>query len=244
MTAVLAPPGRHGEAVGLYGLAIAVPNLLVVPGAVALAQNVAFWPVVVLATCPVLAVPLALAIGVGHRPPVAHEKAGHRRAARAAVLPSVVLLTITLAGGGVTTFLPIERPNGYLATLALLLFALTAALGRWRVGRFADRTGTRLLLPGTVLLGVVGLAALAAGLWHGVDVLLLGGAAVFGTAYGAVQNLTLVVAFARARGRGVSTVSAVGMRRSTQVPGLGPSWSAPWLPRAWVCRWRWVRVPA
>ena len=209
LTAVLAPAGRHGEAVGLYGLAIAAPNLLVVPGAVALAQNVAFWPVVVLATCPVLAVPLALAVCADHQPQVAHDKAGHRRAALTAVLPSVVLLTITLAGGGVTTYLPIERPNGYLATLVLLVFGLAAALARWRVGRFADRAETRLLLPGAVLVGVVGLAALAAGLRAGVDVLLLGGAAVFGTSYGAVQNLTLVVAFARARGNGVSTVSAV-----------------------------------
>jgi hypothetical protein len=37
----------------------------------------------------------------------------------------------------------------------------------------------------------------------------LAGAAVFGTAYGAVQNLTPVVAFAPARGHGASTVSAV-----------------------------------
>ncbi len=221
LTAVLAPPGRQGEAVGLYGLAVAAPNLLVVPGTVALAQNVAFWPVVVLASCPVLAVPLALAIGAGHQSRVAHEKAGRRRAALTAVLPSVVLLTITLAGGGVTTYLPIERPNGYVATLVLLLFGLTGALGRWRVGRFADRVGTRLLLPGAVLLGVVGLAALAAGLRHGVDVLLLAGAAVFGTAYGAVQNLTLVVAFARARGHGASTVSAVWNAAFDTGTGIG-----------------------
>jgi predicted MFS family arabinose efflux permease len=221
LTAVLAPPARHGEAVGVYGLAVAAPNLLVVPGAVALAQNVAFWPVVVLATCPVLAVPLALSLGADHQPPVAHNKAGHRFAARTAVLPSAVLLTITLAGGGVTTYLPIERPNGYLATLVLLLFALTAALGRWRVGRLADRTGTRLLLPGMVVLGAVGLAALAAGLGHGVDVLLLAGAAVFGIAYGAVQNLTLVVAFARARGHDGSTVSAVWNAAFDTGTGIG-----------------------
>jgi len=221
LTAVLAPPSRHGEAVGLYGLAVALPNLLVVPGAVALAQNVAFWPVVVLATFPVLAVPLALGIGTDHPPAVEHDKAVHRRAARTAVLPSVVLLTITLAGGGVTTYLPIERPTGYLATLALLLFGLTAAWGRWRVGRLADRTGTRLLLPGSVLLGIAGLAALAAGLWRGPDVLLLAGTAVFGTAYGAVQNLTLVVAFARARGHGVSTVSAVWNAAFDMGTGIG-----------------------
>jgi predicted MFS family arabinose efflux permease len=221
LTAVLAPPARHGEAVGLYGLAVAAPNLLVVPGAVALAQNVAFWPVVVLATCPVLAVPLALVIGAGRRPRVAHDEAGGRRVALSAVLPSVILLVITLAGGGVTTYLPIERPDGYLATLVLLLFGLTAAWGRWRVGRFADRAGTRLLLPGTVLLGVVGLVALAAGLWRGADVLLLAGAAVFGTAYGAVQNLTLVVAFARARGHGASTVSAVWNAAFDTGTGIG-----------------------
>lgn len=221
LTAVLAPPARHGEAVGLYGLAVAAPNLLVVPGAVALAQNVAFWPVVVLATCPVLAVPFALMIGVDHQPPVAHEQAGRRGAVRSAMLPSVVLLTITLAGGGVTTYLPIERPNGYLATLVLLLFAFTAALGRWRVGRVADRAGTRLLLPGTVALGVVGMAALAFGLGRGVDVLLLAGAAVFGIAYGAVQNLTLVVAFARARGHGASTVSAVWNAAFDTGTGIG-----------------------
>jgi predicted MFS family arabinose efflux permease len=221
LTAVLAPPARHGEAVGLYGLAVAVPNLLVVPGAVALAQNVAFWPVVVLATCPVLAVPLALSVGTRHQPAPVHDTAVRRRAARTAVLPSLVLLAITLAGGGVTTYLPIERPDGYLATLALVLFGWTAALGRWRVGRLADRTGTRLLLPGSVALGIVGLVGVAAGLWHGSAVLLLAGAAVFGTSYGGVQNLTLVAAFARAGGQGVSTVSAVWNAAFDTGTGIG-----------------------
>jgi predicted MFS family arabinose efflux permease len=221
LTALLAPPGRQGEAVGVYGLAIAAPNLLVVPGAVALAQNVAFWPVVVLATCPVLAVPWALALGSDHRPRAAPGKGSGRVAARAAVLPSVVLLTITLAGGGVMTYLPIERPDGYMATLVLLVFAVAAALGRWRVGRAADRAGTRLLLPGTVVLGVVGLAALVAGLWRREDVLLVAGAAAFGAAYGAVQNLTLVVAFARARGHGTSAVSAVWNAAFDAGTGIG-----------------------
>jgi predicted MFS family arabinose efflux permease len=65
------------------------------------------------------------------------------------------------------------------------------------------------LLPGTLAIGVVGLVVLAGGLWRGLDVLLLAGAALFGAAYGAVQNLTLVAAFARAGGQGTSAVSAV-----------------------------------
>jgi predicted MFS family arabinose efflux permease len=219
LTAVLAPAERHGESVGLYGLAVAVPNLLVVPGAVALAQNVGFVPVAVLATVPVLAAPLALAIGGDHRPP--EHDAGHWMAAGVAVLPSLVLLAVTLAGGGVVTYLPIERPDGYLATLALLLFGLTGALGRWWVGVLADRAGTRLLLPGAFVVGVAGLGVVAAGLGTGSGALLLAGAAVFGIAYGAVQNLTLVVAFARARGRGTSTVSAVWNAAFDAGTGIG-----------------------
>src|SRR6185312_6021811 len=36
LTVRVVPEGRRGEAVGLYGLAIAVPNLVAVPGGVAL----------------------------------------------------------------------------------------------------------------------------------------------------------------------------------------------------------------
>jgi predicted MFS family arabinose efflux permease len=210
LTRVLAPAGRHGEAAGLYGLAIAVPNLAVVPGAVALAQNVGFWPVAVLATLPVLAVPLALA-SQGRRPAAGSTPAvvGHRSAVRAALVPSVVLLVVTLAGGGLVTYLPIERPSGLLATVALLLFGVTGALGRWRAGVVADRVGTRVLLPASVVAAGLGLAGVAAGLVCGSDVLLLAASAVCGAGYGAVQNLTLVIAFARVGPDETPTASAV-----------------------------------
>src|SRR5699024_2115069 len=38
-TARIAPPGRRGETIGLYGLAIAVPNLVALPVGVALTLN-------------------------------------------------------------------------------------------------------------------------------------------------------------------------------------------------------------
>lgn len=210
LTRSLAPPGRHGEAAGLYGLAIAVPNLVVIPGAVALAQNVGFWPVAVLATLPVLAVPLALASG-GRRPAPGSRPAvvGHRGAVLAALTPSAVLLVVTLAGGGLVTFLPIERPSGLLATTALLLFGVTGALGRWRAGVLADRIGTSVLLPASVVATAVGLAGVAAGLVTGSDELLLAGSALCGAGYGAVQNLTLVIAFARVGPAETPTASAV-----------------------------------
>lgn len=64
--------------------------------------------------------------------------------------PAMVLLVVTLAGGGLITYLPIQRPSGVFATVVLLLFGASAALARWRVGAIADRVGTSVLLPVSV----------------------------------------------------------------------------------------------
>ena len=126
----------------------------------------------------------------------------------AALAPSVVLFVVTLAGGGLVTFLPIERPDGALATAALLLFGLTGAVTRWRAGLLADRFGSRRLMPLALCLGAVGLVVVAAGLVAG-DAWVLVGAAVFGAGFGAVQNLTLLAAFARAGEGGATSASAM-----------------------------------
>jgi predicted MFS family arabinose efflux permease len=106
------------------------------------------------------------------------------------------------------TFLPIERPDGVLATVALLLFGASAAVFRWRAGLMADRLGSRLLLPLSMVAAAVGLVACAAGLVAG-DGWILAGAAVFGAGFGAAQNLTLLAAFARAGDRGTTAASAM-----------------------------------
>lgn len=210
LTRELAPPGRHGETVGLYGLTVAVPSLVVVPAAVLLAQNVGFWPVAALATLPVLGVPLAARSG-GPRPalPPGSGVPGRRGAALSALPPSVVLLVVTLAAGGLVTYLPIERPQGLAATVALLVFGVLTALSRWRVGVLADRMGTGVLLPASVLLTAGGLAGVGGALATGADAGLLAAAGVCGVGYGAVQNLTLVVAFARVGPGGTASASAV-----------------------------------
>jgi predicted MFS family arabinose efflux permease len=209
LAAQVAPVDRRGESIGIYGLAIAVPNLVGVPAGVALVLDGHVAVMAWLAASPLLAVPLVpvLARAVSGRSPEAASGSG-RAAALAALLPSLVLLCVTLAGGGLVTFLPIERPEGSTATVALLLFGVTGALGRWRAGLLADRLGRRGLLTGSVLVSAVGMMLLAIGLLTAEPVLMLG-AALFGVGYGAVQNLTLLTAFARAGEGGTTSASAM-----------------------------------
>jgi predicted MFS family arabinose efflux permease len=211
LAARVAPRERRGESIGLYGLAIAIPNLIAVPVGVALVLDGHVAWLSWLAASPVLGallVPLLLR-SVAPQPDPGPAGAG-RAAVLAALAPSVVLFVVTLAGGGLVTFLPIERPDGVLATAALLLFGSTGAVTRWRAGTLADRLGTRLLLPLALVVAAVGMVVTAVGLTEGgAGGWVLAGAAIFGAGFGAVQNLTLVSAFARAGEGGTTTASAM-----------------------------------
>jgi len=209
LAARVAPPERRGESVGLYGLAIAIPNLVAVPAGVALVLDGHVGWLAWLAASPVLGAFLVPLLVRSVAPEPGSGPAGTRRAAvRAALLPSAVLFLVTMAGGGLVTFLPIERPDGVLATVALLLFGVTGAVTRWRSGTLSDRLGTGLLLPLALVVAAVGLVLTAVGLGGGTG-WVLAGAAVFGAGYGAAQNLTLVAAFARAGNAGTTTASAM-----------------------------------
>ncbi|MGK5115728.1 MULTISPECIES: MFS transporter [unclassified Geodermatophilus] len=207
LAAQVAPVERRGEAIGLYGLAIALPNLVAVPAGVALVLDGHVAWLAWLAAAPLLALPLVPGLV---RAVSMESTAGRssRAAALAALTPSIVLLAVTLAGGGLVTFLPIERPDGVLATVALLLFGVTGALTRWQAGLLADRLGPRLLMPLALLVAAAGLAVVGLGLVTG-DAWVLVGSAVFGAGFGAVQNLTLVTAFARAGEGGATAASAM-----------------------------------
>ena len=229
LVALLAPRGAHGSTAGLYGLSIALPTLLAVPGAVLVAQRLSFVWVFVLAAAPLLGVPAAFAFGsLGRRGgkggPEGTDRSWRPSAARAALAPALVLVVVTLAGGGLFTFVPIgldDAPG--LAPLALLVLGAAAALGRWGVGGAADRHGPAALLPAAVLVTAVGAVAMAVGLGlvscveappacggrTPAAVLLVVGALAAGAGYGAVQNLTLVSAFADAGPDGSATASTV-----------------------------------
>lgn len=211
----LAPPGRRGEAIGIYGLAIAIPNLAFVPAGVALTSAGHFAWVAIVSAAPVLALPLLPALIRSLRPEVTEHPsdttspAGSRATVRALIGVTAVLMVMTLSGGGVLTFLPVARPDGVLATAGLLVFGATGALGRWRAGVLSDRFGYRALLPVTLLAGTAGLALIAVGLSSSSPTLVLGGAGLLGLGYGGVQNVTLLIAFALAGPANATTASAV-----------------------------------
>lgn len=205
----LVEPARRGEAIGLYGLAVAVPNLLVLPVGPWLAEHVGFWLTFLVGAAPLLGIVSARRLA---RVVMAGEAADARTArprpdrddepvwtARLRLLrPTLVLLSVTLAGGALITFMPQMVSAGWLTAVALFVMGLMAALARWRAGIVADRVGTHRFLWPLLLLAAAGTALIA---WSVADPgstrawALLIGVAVVGLGYGALQNLTLVVAF-------------------------------------------------
>jgi predicted MFS family arabinose efflux permease len=206
--AALVGPARRGEAIGVYGLAVALPNLLLLPAGPWIAERAGFWVVFAISALPVVGIPAALRLAadlrdtspahVRHDPPSPVDdpaSAAYHHLLR----PAVLLTSVTLAGGATLTFVPQMTSRGGLGAAGLLVMGLVTALGRWRAGPLADRYGPQRFLWPLLLLAAAGTALIA---WSVVDVhrtkvgLFLAGAAVLGVGYGALQNLTLVVAFA------------------------------------------------
>ncbi|HVH24117.1 MAG TPA: MFS transporter [Pseudonocardia sp.] len=218
MVAVLVPPDRLGAAIGLYGLGVALPMLVWLPLSVPLADGVGFWAVFALGALPLAGIPavgsLGRAVAGRHRSAAVPADAPSSTAGEAVENPDgvdrsalthllrrvgpsmVILLSVTLVGGAIMTFLPQLVGSSRLAAGSLFLLSLGAAVSRWLAGTLADRTGPRPYLVPLLLLTSAGMAALAWWVHASPPAwLLLVIVAVIGFGYGALQNLTLVVAF-------------------------------------------------
>ena len=150
VVARLVPAGQRGAAIGVYGLAVAVPNLVLLPGSVPVVDRWGFEPVFWAAALPVLGVPSCAAAGSGparRRPcPAGRRRTNgspvRLRALSGIVPPTLVLFSVTMAGGAVLTFAP-QLTDSSTAALVLLIMGITAALSRWLIGAVADRRGAR-----------------------------------------------------------------------------------------------------
>jgi MFS family permease len=198
LVAELVPPGRRGEALGVYGIAVGMPAVLGLPLGVYLSGRVGFGPVFALAAVVALA-GLAAAPGLPGRPTVrgAHSRVLRGIGSSGLVRLAVVFGAVTLAAGVVLTFLPVAVPAEQTRLVAAALFvqAVLAPAARWAAGRYGDRRGYRGLLIPSVVLTAMGVAALAS---YRSPVAVLAGMVAFGIGYGAAQSITLAMMFARA----------------------------------------------
>ncbi len=212
LIAELAPPAEHGRASARYGIAVGVPQLLLLPAGVLMAQQVGFGPLFMLAgALPVAGAAVVLGIRVPRHEMTANPGAAQDwRAVRTSLGPWLAMLTCSIAQGGVITFLPLAHPrSGVLVPVALLATSAGALLGRLLAGELADRYGLagRLLVVGMVLAAGGMTAEVLAVQSSGAGLAIIG-AGLIGAGFGIVQNDALVVMFAAAGAPGYGAASA------------------------------------
>lgn len=212
--AELVEPARRGRAIGAFGLGIAAPQVLLLPAAPWLAEHLGPALVFAVATIPIVGILFAVPLGrrldaLPPHPEPEHAHTGLRRYL-GLLPPMLLLLGVTLAGGALITFVPQFEIPALAATIGLLLLTGLAALSRWGVGHIADRVGAARILWPFVIITAAGMTLIA---WSvaGAErtAALLVGMALVGIAYGALQNLTLGVAFEAVPRRDQVVASAV-----------------------------------
>jgi predicted MFS family arabinose efflux permease len=211
LVADLVPPGRRGEGLGLLGVVIGVPGVLLLPFGVFLVGHTGYPPVFAAAAGAALAGLVALPglPGAVARPRVP-APVGMWSGLRSPALlrPAAGFAVTAVAAGVVVTFVPLAVPAGAgsLAAGALLVQAAAATVARWWAGRYGDRHGpARLVIP-ALLTAAAGVLALGL---VGNPVAVLAGMLLFGAGFGAGQNASLVLMFDRVDRSGYGVVSAL-----------------------------------
>ena len=212
LVAELVPRAQHGRAAGRYGLAVGLPQLVLLAAGVAVVERFGFTAVFIAAgVAPVLGALLVPAIRGPLRPVRTAAGPAPRPPVRSVFVPVLAMLTCSVAQGGLITFLPLAVPGTVLLVPgALLATAAGALLGRLVAGELVDRRGWggRLLVPG-MLLTAAGMLAEVLALYAGAGALVVIGAAAVGFGFGVVQNDSLTVLFAGFGTAGYGAASAI-----------------------------------
>ncbi|WP_402464918.1 MFS transporter [Isoptericola aurantiacus] len=224
LVAELVPPERQGRGLGAYGVAIGLPQVVLLPAGVWAVEHVGFAAVfTVTGAAGVLGAAVVLAIresgrtsrSAGMVAPDADDDAtpGEARPVRYRTLAGsgVLLLVASCAFGGATSFVPLAF-SASTASLVLLTISVAGTVGRWWAGVRADSEGVGGLLPfgiAACAVGTLGIAA-GAGLLGGALAVVTAAVAglVYGLGFGALQNDTLVLMFRQAGPGGHGTASA------------------------------------
>jgi predicted MFS family arabinose efflux permease len=223
LVAELVPQAQHGRAAGRYGLAVGLPQLVLLATGIVVVDRLGFAAVFVAAgVLPLLGAVLVPGIRVTAAPTPA-EPASPGAVGRSALPPVLAIVTCSIAQGGLITFLPLAVPDAALL-VALALFATSAGgmAGRLAAGELVDRRGWggRFLAPG-MLLAAAGLVVEVVAVSAGGTLPLVAGAAAVGVGFGAVQNDALTALFTAFGSTRYGAASAVWNAAYDAGTGLG-----------------------
>ncbi|MQY05794.1 MFS transporter [Actinomadura macrotermitis] len=204
LVAEIAPAGRRDEALGLYGVVVGLPGIVVLPLGVWLSERAGYTPVFIAGAAAALAALVCVA-GLPALPPPPAHAAGVVAALRRGALarPALVFGAVTLVAGVLPTFLPLAVADRHLAAAALFVHSCVIPVARWLAGRYGS---ARLLLGPAVALAAAGTGALV---WTSSPVTVLAGVALFGAGFGIAQNVSLSLMFDRADRADFGAVSAL-----------------------------------
>ncbi|MFA1542811.1 MFS transporter [Actinomadura monticuli] len=209
LVAALAPAGRRGEALGLFGVVAGAPAVLALPLGVWLADRIGYPPVFVASAVISLAT-LAVLAGIPGRVAASPERrrlgivAGLR--SPALLRPAVAFAATAMAAGILITFLPEAVPAGGVAAAALFVQPAATTAARWWAGRAGDRHGAARLLMPAVAAASAGVALLVL-VPHPAAV--FASMVLFGAGFGVTQNASLAMMYERAPASAYGTVSAL-----------------------------------
>ena len=139
LVAAIMPAGRRAEGLGIYGVASGVPAIVALPLGPWLAAHFGTAPVFVCGGLAALC-GLAAMIELPRNTPRPAAAIGIMAglAMPALMRPALALVSVAMAAGIVTTFLPLMflGASGELIALVLLAHAAVSTLARWLAGRY------------------------------------------------------------------------------------------------------------
>ncbi|RZT91641.1 putative MFS family arabinose efflux permease [Advenella incenata] len=218
--ALLVPAARRGAAVGIYGLAVAGPQLVLVSSAPILEQHLGKLVVTLFATLPVLGLYWTHSLGRllnEHTSPQNSSAAHaitHGKSTLRVISPVLLsLVIVTSSGGAILTFASQITADAASATIALLCLTGFATPTRWAFGSLSDRYPARYLIFGLALACCLGMAVLGASVLESSAAwdlaLLYLGSTLLGVSYGGMQSATLVCAYRLAGNSRLAQVSVL-----------------------------------
>jgi MFS family permease len=157
LVADLAPAGRRGEAIGIWGMAPTVAMALG-PAAGGGLTRIGGAPAAFFGTALLFVVALGLMLPVAE-PPRGETTSRKTRFPLGAVLPCGVLFLSSLSYGAIIAFVPVELGSGPGRTGAYFgVYAVSILVVRPFAGRLSDRHGRRAVVVPGLLVGAAGVA--------------------------------------------------------------------------------------